>query len=86
MGLLETTYLKEEKNSNIHTECEPSTWRGTIQFAQVVIGSEWAESENSWLGRDLSLGFQPSSSQAIRTFGGVMKKKQQTTGTVSKSA
>lgn len=53
MSLLETIYLKEEKSSNIHTGWEPSAWRRAIQFAQVVIGSEWAESENSWLGRDL---------------------------------
>lgn len=67
MGLLESTYLKEEKSSTIYMGCEPSAQRRAIQFAQVVIGSEQAESENTWLGSDLNLGSQPSSRQGIRT-------------------
>lgn len=47
MGLLETTYLKEEKGSD--SGCEPPAWRRAVQFAQVAIGNERAESENTWL-------------------------------------
>ena len=67
MSLPKNRCLQEEQSSNVHTGWGPSAWRRAIQSAQFVTGSEWSESENTWLGKDLSLGSQPSSGQAIRT-------------------